>query len=519
MADTAGAILTFPGPTPPAPREIEIKFQVDEAQRQPLAAFLKGLGGSARTITQRSTYYDTDDQALRRAGFTLRIRDEGGSRMQTIKRDQGLLFERGEWEVPARADGPDLDAARRTPLKSVVKGAGPLRAQFANRIERRRRTITYEGARIEIALDEGEVEGHGRRTVLSQLELELKAGPPAALFALARTLTAQVPLRLTFDTKAGAGYALAWAEAPRAIKGVDADLAANMTAGEAFAAVAASCLRQIVANEVVLRLHRRPDALHQMRVGLRRLRSAMTLFSSAAGDGRHAFIKAELKWLTQQLDEARDIDVFIAESYRPAVETLGRDHGLAEFGKRLGRARTRAYDRTLKALSSPRAIALPLALAEWLESGDWRARPEIAETRDRPASDFAADSLARLRRKLKRKGRDLSALSAEARHEARIAGKKLRYGVAFFAPLLPAKATGRFIDRLKALQADLGALNDLAVGRQTAADLSRGAHAADLSFAAGLVVGLRSVGEEKLLGRAEAHYKALLDAKPPWRGI
>ena len=183
-------------------REFEIKFDLSAGVTPALEKALAGLGGEIAVRTLRSTYYDTAGADLAKAGFSLRLRDDGRNKVQTLKRAGRGAFDRGEWESPAHGPAPDLDAAGFGPVRDILDKAGPLSPRLGNRIERRQRTVERDGAVIEIALDQGETEAGGRRAALAELELELKAGDPLALFALARALSAATPLRLSFETKA-----------------------------------------------------------------------------------------------------------------------------------------------------------------------------------------------------------------------------------------------------------------------------------------------------------------------------
>jgi inorganic triphosphatase YgiF len=355
------------------------------------------------------------------------------------------------------------------------------------------------------------VEAGGRRAPILQLELELKAGEPSALFRLAEALGAQAPLRLTFETKAEQGFRLAAGETPGAVKAVHPGLRRSMTVGQALALVAGAALRQIAANERMVRQFRRPEGVHQMRVGIRRLRSTLSLFTPPVPDPAYDHLRAELKWLGGQLGAARDVDVFITETFRPAAEALGPLPGLAAFGKRLKRAQTRAYDRLVKALDTPRARALPLAIAAWLEIA---LGHQPAAWRDAPVGAFAEASLDRLRRKVRKRA---DAKTAEARHALRIAAKKLRYGLDGFGGLYPQKPVGEYRRKVADLQGRLGALNDLATSQRVGLDALGGASPPEAAFAAGLVAGRRLNASEALITQAGADLKALLKAPRPWR--
>ena len=113
-------------------------------------------------------------------------------------------------------------------------------------------------------------------------------------------------------------------------------------------------------------------------------------------------------------------------------------------------------------------------------------------------------------------GKGLRTMPAPQRHRLRIAVKKLRYGLEFFAGLYPTRRTRRLIDALRAFQDSLGALNDIAVARRTAAGIAAGAPTSQVAFAAGLVAGLRAAGEADRLEAAAQEHKALKAVDRPW---
>jgi CHAD domain-containing protein len=303
-----------------------------------------------------------------------------------------------------------------------------------------------------------------------------------------------------------------------------------MSARQAFQAIAASALRQWVGNAAVLRAARRPEALHQMRVALRRLRTALKLFEPVVADAAYAKRVAELEWLTGELDQGRDLDVLIDETFRPAADRFHGQPGLAALGERLLRARTRAYDRLLATLDGPRYLTLVLDTAAWIDAGAWSQPddPLHAPLADAPVADLAARALDRLRHQIKRRGEGLTRLDPKSRHRLRIRAKRLRYAIEFFGGLYARREDERaaFLDTLRALQDSLGALNDLTVAREKGLALAEGGgraagdsetEGAQQAFAAGLMIGARAAREKPLLAEAARHYHALIDAKRFWR--
>lgn len=513
-------------------QEIELKFEVAPEAVERLEQTLivrPGAKAARRPKTLRSVYYDTPARDLLEAGVTLRVREADGKYVQTVKSAAQSLSARGEWETDLDGDQPDLEAAAGTPLEPILgKVEGPLVPVFGARVERTLHRVREGRANIEAALDRGQIEADGRSEPVCELELELKAGDRAALFALARRLAEAVPVRLSFVTKAERGYRLLEGRlAGEAVKQGKVKLQRGMTVRQAFQAIATDALRQWVANAAVLRAARRPEALHQMRVALRRMRTALTLFKAAVADDAFPALNAELKWLAGELDLGRDTDVIIAESFRPAAGRFHSQTGMAPLGERLLKARTRAYDRALQMLDEPRYLRLVLDMAAFIDSGRW-ADPALGPGADRPIEVLAAEGLDKLRRQLKRRGRGLERLGAAERHKLRIRAKRMRYALEFFSGLYGRRRRRceAFLKPLKALQSDLGALNDMVVALDKGLALAEsGGRAAGDSeaegmqqaFAAGLMIGARAVAEAELLARAADNYAALMDAEPFWR--
>ena len=132
-----------------------------------------------------------------------------------------------------------------------------------------------------------------------------------------------VPFRLEVKSKAERGYELLRGRLYEAEKAAEIDIPPELETGEAFRAIAQSCLRQIIANEPAM-CAGQAEALHQMRIGLRRLRAAIAIFADVVDDEELETIKGELKWITQELGPARDLDVFAADVLAPVKSQAAR---------------------------------------------------------------------------------------------------------------------------------------------------------------------------------------------------
>ncbi len=486
-------------------REVELKFLcAPEHLGAVLAAAPAGDDESHELI---SVYFDTPDLILQKAGASLRVRESKGRRVQTLKRGQGLSRE--EHEAPIPGDRPDPALG---PLKELLGGDDQLSAAFNVCVTRRQRLIRLGAAEIELALDQGEVSGGRRSSPISEVELELKAGEPAALFDLARLLSQAAPLYLSFDGKAARGQALAAGAPLRSRRAEPVKLARKATSAEAFQAIARNGLGQLAANGVVLREGGAgdPEATHQLRVAIRRLRSALATFGPLLAGAELDAIKGELKWLAAQSDRARNLDVFADALVAAGAGQVSIATGLPELARAVEAARSQARLALVEAVSSARFRALVLELAAWAETGPWLAGPKVGD----PVVRLAGKALARRWRKVAQLGRDLAQADDEARHHLRIEAKKLRYATDALASLYPARPVRRFLTRLKALQEELGALNDIATAEPLVAGLTLSQPAA---FAAGELAGLRAAGKAQRLARAAKAFDRLMDAPPPAR--
>ena len=495
-------------------REIELKLELARADADRFGRLPALTAAAPRLIDQRAVYYDTPKGMLRRNGFSLRVRRSGDRWVQTLKqqrRGASTLLDRPEWEKKVEDSEPDFAALEPTPLARLMserKMRKLLEPRFEVRVERKSWVVRRGSSEIEVVLDEGEAVAGGRSESLCEVELELRKGDRSDLFDLARELSDAVPMRLGVRTKAERGYALGSKSSRpggRSTKAEPLALVPGMTVAEAFASIVHSCLRHFRLNEAWIERERDPGALHQARVAMRRLRSALAVFRPAVRGEDYDRIREELRAFTAELGDARNLDVFCARlpKRRGGRETKAEKAVRAKLAER----RERAYDRVVAALHSARVRRLLLDLVEWVEAGAWRS----GEKAIRPVEIFAAKQIGRRWEKVRRAGSRLRELDEEPLHRLRIDIKKLRYASEFFRGLAGSEEEGarrkQFILALEDLQDSLGAINDIATAHALIASLHLKS-AAERRFASRLTA--KGGGAEKHIEQALPAFERLL---------
>jgi triphosphatase len=445
--------------------------------------------------------------------------------VQTIKAEgagAAGLFDRPEWEGEIDGDGPDLSAVAGTALEPLLTEdlARRLQPLFETRVERTMFSPNLDGTEIAVALDHGEIVGGGHAVPVAELELELMHGSAGAVFAFASGLAKAVPVRLSARSKSDRGYALLDPGPFKPERAAQVRLDPGMATADAFRLIARSCLHQLVANEpgVVAGM---PEALHQMRVGMRRLRAAMSVFGDVVADNEIEAAKRELRWIAARLGPTRDLDVLIAETLTPLRKAHPRRKDLAAVAAEAERRRTAALAKTVAAVRSARFGRAMLAVTRWIEVGGWTADADHAERRAMPVAAFAAEQLARRRATVLKRGRRLARLDAETRHEFRIRVKKLRYATEFFASLAETKTRRKrrdaALDAMRRLQDALGELNDIAVHERFVRGIVEAAlPASGRSFAAGLLLGHHEERTKPLLAAACRAFDELSEGRRYW---
>ncbi|HEV7880432.1 CYTH and CHAD domain-containing protein [Bradyrhizobium sp.] len=506
--------------------ENEVKFEASTRDLRKLAAariLRRSDGELPRHKYLVSTYFDTPKLLLRKSGVSLRVRQAGNKRVQTIKTvNVGISLGRGEWEHKLQGDEPDLRAARGTALEPLLSGKlkRDLEPIFATHVRRTFLPLRSGKSQIELALDEGHVRAGQKSSPLAEVELELKKGTASDLFKAARLVAGLAPVKLALKSKSEHGYDLIADQPSRAFHGSKIILEHDASITAAFQVIGRSVLKHIAANEPAVRAAD-PEGVHQMRVGVRRLRAAIAVFSELLGCNQTEQIKGDLKWLAGKLGPVRDLDVFLRSKIELFEGSDSPTAGLPELKSELIYRRDIAAESAKAAITTARYRLLVFNILEWIEDGKWLKQPRSHENRKiRP---FAADLFERRTRKARRKAKRAGEVDPHARHKLRIAIKKLRYALYFFETLYShdgsAKALSRYKKHLKDLQDNLGALNDIAVHQKLATKLAAGSGGPKpelVSFAAGLIAGCERSEVQPILAEVTRTARKLRRAKKFW---
>lgn len=411
-----------------------------------------------------NVYFDTPELDLRRERIAVRLRASDGHRVQTVKcagEVVGGLASRPEWEQAARPDGGfDFSAIDQPPLRErleTIQRQGRLAPVFETAFTRRTWRCPVEGdGAVLIMLDRGSVRAGEREEPICEIELELESGQAADLFGLAKALALAVPLRPESVSKAERGYRLYLGEALRPVRAQRPQLSPGLSPWQAFARVATGGIEHLQANQQGAIAGDDPEYIHQVRVALRRLRSALRLFRPALPQDLAAALAPPLKELAQALAPAREWDVVMDEILAPIQADNPGDDALAQVMAAAAVERAQARARARSALQAAQYGELMLALGAALH------HPSPPTVGRKGLQGFAARRVDKLRQGVLEQIDAARTLDLPGLHGLRMALKRLRYALEFFSSLGERpQRTRRELTRLSRYQDELGRICDL----------------------------------------------------------
>lgn len=475
--------------------EVELKFLVPASARKDLVAEMARGSASLERTSLTAMYLDTNDRRLARAGLAWRVRREGRRWIQTLKAGGTHALERFEHEVIRPDASHDAAEHSGTPhgdrLLALLRSAAAVglapEIRYRTEVRRTSRRVRTKGAVVDIAFDEGRLVAGTSILRIREIEFELVSGSTVAMLALAERWRKRFGLLLDPRSKAERGDRLAEGSPHPAVrKASTLDYAARSTTDEAFAAVMDECLGQILRNAIGL-VDGDPELVvehvHQMRVGIRRLRSALHCFEGWVQAPPTEFV-ADLRALFETLGQSRDQDVLdsgvVAELTKIGAPTLHISSD-AMAPDPVAAVRSSATQRLLLAWTTWRAN-LDEKPQSSTASGGTSVETDAAGEPDTDSSDPAAvphdehdaRPLPRLaRRRLRRWHQRIAAdwarfndLDESELHTLRKRIKRQRYAVEFVAPVMSRRSTERYLSAVATIQDRMGELNDLILARQ-----------------------------------------------------
>ena len=507
----------------PADVEIELKLVVEpdrlaEFNEAPIIADHARSRGSRKHF--KTVYYDTPDRKLRREGLSLRVRQSGARFTQTVKTECGEdPLTRGEWEASVPSIAPDVAlAAPFIPAKLLAElDRQPLEAVFTSDIHRHQRLVDLPSGTVEVAFDHGFLKAGERTLPVSEIELELKAGNAGAIYELALGLAEQGPVRPSIQAKSERGFDLAENAPPTAPKPRKLRLDPLVPLDDALTRILRACLHHLLQSLPAAEDGRDLEGVHQLRVALRRLRSALHLMSSVSSLSKLEMLRSEAKWLASSLSAAREWDIFQSQTLPGIAKACPSVTGFDALEEVAQRRRMAAYHKVRFVLGDRRCATFLLSLGAWIEARGWRSdiSSENLSELTGPALAFAQSTLAALHAKVIKRGRHLKTMNPEERHRLRLAVKKLRYGTDFLLPLCgEGKAVKRYRERLSELQEELGSYNDMATTGSLLSGL--GMETADSRIAAAAIAGWQASSMMSTEPRLREAWRNFVKAQAPW---
>lgn len=454
--------------------EIELKFQIPAESKAPLEKFIQSKGGTSKRL--RAKYFDTDDRLLARSNIALRLRKEGHVWYQTLKvAPQAAAVIRHEDTVrlvtpPGTA--PVLDTSRHSSSDQWTKidkllrhdAAHELKTLYETDLKRLSVDLRTRRGLINYAIDTGSILTTEKETdplltalghtvgplklPVTEIELELVSGSNMALIEAGTRLVRDYGVWLDVRTKSMRGDSLAKAKLIMApAKAQRVKISNDLSLEEFFEIVRKECVRHALVNASQLASEEgySPEHIHQLRIALRRLRTALKLFSRVHNFEVQTW-SDQAKFLAAQLGKNRDIDA-MSESIWPELHKINAP--LVEFSAQEG-------------IQSPALIVREGKIQSWfleLIGRDLQSREQNTQ------SHWSAimPIIIKWQKKCAKRAKNFASLTVEERHELRKKMKRLRYSLEFIEGECKSTKFRQFSKVLARAQSELGTYNDLQV--------------------------------------------------------
>ncbi|WP_439578505.1 CHAD domain-containing protein [Elioraea sp.] len=477
--------------------------------------------GQARGAEATVVFHDTAEGALADEGLALAVEPRGRGAVQRLLRSLPGEDARAEPARPAAVlaetrlprSGPDAaplaglipEAAEGTPLPAVAAASG------------RRVTLRLAGG-MTATLFAGRLRAVAAERDFARLTLAVPEAALADGLDLLRALAADRPVAVPAASLAEEARAVALGVPARPLWRGPPDLTGAETVEDGARRAIGQLTLALLAAAPIAAEGSNPEGVHQARVAIRRLRTALTLFRPAIGCAAVSELKDRLGALARALGPARDWDVFIAGALGEIVAAFDGETAIASLARAAQAARAAAYAEVRATLAAPSFGLLTLDLAAAVAAPPWRAGEdaEAAVLRDTALEDFAAGALSRRFKRLMRAGDGFARLDIPALHALRIQAKRMRYVGELFGGLYRAKKRRRFQKAVGAVQDALGHLNDTAVAAGLMRTLAK--REPGRAWASGVVQGWVAAKAAHAREDAAEAWTTLAGRAPFWNG-
>lgn len=503
-------------------QEIEVKFTCDAATlSRVLQAEVLQASGSHQERLLRAAYYDTSDLRLRKARAILRVRTTEGKDpvlcFKSMAPDQATSFQRSEIEVPTPQGLMDISLfdAPTAKLLKRLSGTKPLVAQFDVDVKRQTFDVTHRQAKIEISADVGEVKSPRKTAPILELELELKSGEEASLYDLALHLAREFPLSLSFMTKSERGFRLLGKAEDIPLVSKLPELSPDMSLDDVIRLCLSHAVYHFTFSWPAPMMEHSPEAIHQMRIALRKLRTFVSVFSTSFECQDFDDMKRQAGAIAQSLGNARSLDV-LDEALPDLIlsaKLTKRDEGLLH--KILAKQRSTAAGEISRLSLSAPVTQFVLQAQHIITARSWNPSGAV-DFSPRSSQDFAMHALSKLRARVLKRGRKFETLSMEQLHSVRLSLKALNNVSTAFAGLISNTRDAKdFDDARLRLQQGLGRLNDSVFSLRFFEELAESEDSATKAASKILIRKLKK-NQASLKLKLHKRWKSFKKAKPDW---
>lgn len=449
--------------------ETEIRFAVPRDLDSTVERFLFSAA-SGGTEFNRTTYFDTPDSLLWRNGIECRVTATGAGFRQTVKNRVagGSAFWRNEQEICIDVEQPYLPMLQAAVANDIAGRLAPgsIHPRFRVEINRRRKVVGGGEFPVEANHDVGCIIDGDRAIEFDEVEVKSRRGASGFTETCLDFLDG-APCGLQTEGRAARGFRLLTGEPPAPVHAEFVHVPPETPTPEAISMILRGAFAQALANQAALIRTGHPESIHQMRVGLRRLRSVLSAFAPVLALSETDGLIAATKTLFARLGEIREADVFATETIETIPDALIAGRARDTLLREVRRYRDGTYADVIETIGGPEFARFAVRWHQWIEGERWLrdGNPVDRLMIRRPISQFAEGRLDEMRGKLLRRGRRASRGTLEDWHRLRLAAKKLRYAGEPLLLVQHAEPDGggkaRLTKSMARLQDDLGQFNDM----------------------------------------------------------